>query len=87
MKLDGTGASVAVPICVIPNVAAAKFVLASDTTSGNAKKVVAVSTNGTLTLNDGRTIDPNIGTGYQRSGDVALVQQLQNQFQVTWPFL
>jgi hypothetical protein len=71
LKLDGTGASVAVPIWVIPNVAVAKFVLASDTTSGNAKKVVAVSTNGTLTLNDGSTIDPNIGTDYQRTGDVA----------------
>lgn len=71
LKLDGTGASVAVPIWVIPNVATAKFVLVSDTTSGNAKKVVAVSTNGTLTLNDGSTIDPNIGTDYQRTGDVA----------------
>ena len=68
LKLDGTGASVAVPIWIIPN-ASSNFILLSDTT-GKAKKVTAVASTGVLTLSDGTTIDPNANTNYQRSGDV-----------------
>ena len=71
LKLDGTGASVAVPLWVIPNNASTSgFLLASDTLStGTAKKVTAVSSAGVLTLSNGATIDPTVGTAYQRTGD------------------
>ncbi|MBS1654003.1 MAG: hypothetical protein JSU05_04090 [Bacteroidetes bacterium] len=70
LKLDGTGASVAVPIWVIPNSASAGFILVADTVSGGrAKKVTGVSSAGVLTLSDGSTIDPTSGTDYQRTGD------------------
>ncbi len=69
LKLDGTGASVAVPIWVKPNVAA-NFILPADTlSSGKAKRVTAVASTGVLTLSDGTTLDPTVGTAYQRTGD------------------
>ncbi|HEY8689554.1 MAG TPA: ethylbenzene dehydrogenase-related protein [Chitinophagaceae bacterium] len=68
LKLDGTGASVSVPLWVVPN-ASTNFILVSDTTGGKAKKVTAVSSLGVLTLSDGSTIDPNVGTDYKRTGD------------------
>jgi len=71
LKLDGTGASVAVPLWVIPSAAAAKFILVADTTNGTAKKITGVSSAGVLTLSDGTTIDPAAGTSYQRTGDPA----------------
>jgi hypothetical protein len=66
LKLDGTGVSVAVPIWVIP-ATSTNFIMISDTTSGKAKKVIAVSSSGVLTLNDGSTIDPNANAEYQRA--------------------
>ena len=71
LKLDGTGASVAVPIWVVPNAASTSgFLLVSDTLSyGKAKKVTEVSSAGVLTLSDGSKIDPTVGTAYQRTGD------------------
>lgn len=71
LKIDGTGASVAVPIWIIPNTST-NFILVSDTTSGKAKKVTGVSSSGILTLSDGSTIDPNVGTDYKRTGDPVL---------------
>jgi hypothetical protein len=70
LKLDGTGSSVSVPMWVIPN-SNTNFILISDTTSGKAKKVTAISSSGVLTLSDGTQIDPNAGTDYKRTGDVA----------------
>lgn len=69
LKLDGTGAKVNVPIWVIPGAGSAGYILVADTTGGNAKKVTGVSSTGVLTLSDGSTIDPTVGTDYQRSGD------------------
>ncbi|MDP4261764.1 MAG: ethylbenzene dehydrogenase-related protein [Bacteroidota bacterium] len=66
LKLDGTGASVAVPIWVIPG-SNTGFILVADTVSGRAKKVTQVSSSGVLTLGDASTIDPTVGTDYQRS--------------------
>ena len=66
LKLDGTGASVSVPLWVIPN-SSTNFILASDTSGGKAKKVTTVSSAGVLSLSDGSTIDPTVGTDYQRS--------------------
>ena len=69
LKLDGTGASVAVPIWVIPGAKNVGYILVADTAKGLAKKVTAVSASGVLTLSDGSTIDPTVGTDYQRTGD------------------
>jgi hypothetical protein len=66
LKLDGTGASVAVPIWVIPG-SNTNFILVADTTSGRAKKVMAVSSAGVLTLSDATTIDPTTGSDYLRT--------------------
>ncbi len=68
LKLDGTGLSVAVPIWVVPNAPSTGFIMASDTT-GTAKKVIGVSSAGVLTLSDNSTVDPTVGTDYQRTGD------------------
>lgn len=70
LKLDGTGASVAVPIWVIPGAKNVGYILVADTAKGVAKKVSGISTSGVLTLSDGSTIDPNVGTDYQRTGDL-----------------
>ena len=64
---DPTKPTVAVPIWIIPNAANVEFIKASDT-NVTAKKVTGVSSTGVLTY-DGGTIDPNVGTDYQRVGD------------------
>jgi len=66
LKLDGTGATVAVPIWVIPG-SSTNFILVADTAGGTAKKVTAVSSAGVLTLSNGATIDPTTGADYLRS--------------------
>ena len=69
LKLDGTGASVTVPLWVIPNGTNVLTYLASDiAASGKARKVTAVSSTGVLTY-DGGTIDPAADKEYQRTGD------------------
>jgi len=67
LKLDGTGASVAVPIWVIPGSNTNLILIADTVSGGKARKVVGVSTAGVLTLSDATTIDPTVGTDYQRS--------------------
>jgi hypothetical protein len=49
--------------------AATNFIMASDTATSGMKRVVAVSSTGALTLNDGGTLDPNLTTDYNRTGD------------------
>ena len=66
LKLDGTGATVAVPIWVIPG-SSTNFILIADTVSGAAKKVVGVSSAGVLTLSNAATIDPTTGSDYLRN--------------------
>ena len=67
LKLDGTGASVAVPLYVIPS-STSNYINVTDTiASGAAKKITAVSSTGILTYSGG-TIDPNSGSDYQRLG-------------------
>ncbi|MBL0153611.1 MAG: hypothetical protein IPP93_09020 [Chitinophagaceae bacterium] len=69
LKLDGTGASVNVPLFVIPTASNYDFIKVADTLAGGtAVKVLGVSSTGVLTLTSG-TIDPNTGTDYQRVGD------------------
>ena len=78
LKLDGTGASVAVPIWVIPGTPSGNFILVADTTSGKAKKVMQVNSTGALVLSDGSTIDPNIGSDYQRPDNNATTPTAKN---------
>ena len=70
LKLDGTGASVSVPLYVIPGGTGNYITIADTVTGGVAKKVTAVSSTGVLTYSGG-TIDPNVGTEYQRLGSAA----------------
>ena len=68
LKLDGTGATVAVPMWVIPNVASDIIKFEDTLAGGAARKITAVSSAGVLTYSGG-TIDPTVGTDYQRTGD------------------
>jgi Ethylbenzene dehydrogenase len=67
LKIGGTGATVAVPLYVIPGSTSNYINIADTTTGGVAKKVTAVSATGVLTYSGG-TLDPNAGTDYQRLG-------------------
>mgnify|MGYP002335970637 CR=1 FL=1 len=73
-KLDITGSSpavnVSVPKYVIPGRENKNngWILQSEIDGGTAKTVTAVDANGVLTLSDNSTIDPNVGTDYQRVG-------------------
>lgn len=68
LMITGTSTSVGVPKYVIPGRTNYYWVLGSEITEGIAKTVSAVSATGVLTLNDASTIDPNVGTDYQRVG-------------------
>lgn len=69
LKLDGTGAAVNVPLWVIPNATNYDNIMATDIVAGGkAVKITGVSSTGVLTYSGG-TIDPNVGTDYQRIGD------------------
>lgn len=59
---------VTVPKYVIPAKSNYGWILSSEITAGTAKTVTAVSATGVLTLSDATTIDPNVGTDYQRVG-------------------
>ena len=69
LKLDGTGASVAVPMWIYKGVSNAGFVLTADTLNGKAVRVVGVTSAGVLNLADGTTIDPTANTDSQRPAD------------------
>jgi len=73
-KLNITGktpvVSVSVPKYIIPGRTDYYYILSSEVTAGTAKTVTAVDSFGVLTLSDGSTIDPNVGTDYKRIGDV-----------------
>lgn len=60
--------TVAVPKYVIPGRTDYGWIMNSEITGGTAKLVTAVDLNGVLTLNDATTLDPNVGTDYQRVG-------------------
>jgi len=57
-----------VPKYVIPGRSNYGWILQSEIDASTAKTVTAVDANGVLTLSDGSTIDPNVGTDYQRVG-------------------
>ena len=64
LKLDGTGATVTVPMWIIPNATNYYYIKASDTLAGGtARKITGVSSSGVLTYSGG-TIDPTVGTDY-----------------------
>ncbi len=67
LKLDGTGATVAVPLWILPNSTSDVIQIADTAAGGTAVKITAVSSLGVLTYATG-TLDPNVGTDYQRLG-------------------
>lgn len=68
LKLDGTGATVTVPLWIVPN-STSDFIKASDTLAGGpAVRILSVSSTGVLGYESG-SVDPNVGTDYQRTGD------------------
>ncbi len=67
LTITGKTTTMAVPKWVIPEATNRIYILKEETTSGVAKLVTAVDSNGVLTYNGG-TIDPNIGTDYQQVG-------------------
>jgi Ethylbenzene dehydrogenase/Carbohydrate family 9 binding domain-like len=70
LKLDGTGATVTVPLWIVPN-STSGYIKVADTLAGGAGvKITAVSSTGVLSYNGG-SIDPNAGTDYQRLGNTA----------------
>jgi hypothetical protein len=69
LKLDGTGATVSVPIWIKPNTSNYYFILASDTLSGTAVKITGVSSTGMLRFGNNDSINPNAGIDYQRTGN------------------
>jgi hypothetical protein len=69
LKLNGNGTSVTVPLWIIPNQTNYYYILATDTLAGGkAAKITAVDSSGVLYYAGG-TIDPNVGTDYQRTGN------------------
>lgn len=61
--------TVSVPKYVIPAKSNYGWILNSEIADGTAKTVTGVSATGVLTLSDATTIDPNVGTDYQRVGN------------------
>jgi Ethylbenzene dehydrogenase/Carbohydrate family 9 binding domain-like len=68
LKLDGTGATVAVPLWIIPNSTTGYIKVEDTLAGGTAVKVTGVSSTGVLTYASG-SVDPNTGTDYQRLGN------------------
>lgn len=70
LTITGSSPAVAVtvPKYVIPSKSNYGWIMNTEVTSGVAKTVTAVDANGVLTLSDATTIDPNVGTDYQRVG-------------------
>jgi Ethylbenzene dehydrogenase len=60
--------TVAVPKYVIPGRNDYGWIYNAEFTAGTAKQITAVDANGVLTLSDATTLDPNVGTDYQRIG-------------------
>jgi Ethylbenzene dehydrogenase len=71
LAVTGGTTTVAVPKWVIPNAANQKYILANDTLSGGAARLItSVNTEGVLTFNGG-FINPNTDAEYQRFGNDA----------------
>lgn len=68
LNQPGVG-NVSVPKYVIPGRTDYGWIMNAEVTAGTAKLVTAVDANGVLTLSDASTIDPNVGTDYQRVGN------------------
>ncbi|HEY0679081.1 MAG TPA: ethylbenzene dehydrogenase-related protein [Chitinophagaceae bacterium] len=69
LTITGTSTSVSVPKYVVFGKSNYNWILGAEITTGSAKLVTAVSPTGVLTLSDNNTIDPNVGTDYQRIGN------------------
>lgn len=68
LTITGTTTSVSVPKYMVPGKTNYYWIMGEEITNGTALTVTAVSETGVLTISDGSTVDPNIGTDYQRVG-------------------
>jgi hypothetical protein len=68
LTITGSTISVSVPKYMIPGRTDYGWIMNDEVTAGTAKAITGVSATGVLTLGDGATIDPNVGTDYQRVG-------------------
>jgi hypothetical protein len=68
LVITGTTTSVDIPKYIIPGKNDYGWIMNSEVEGGTAKQITAVDANGVLTLSDASTIDPNVGTDYQRIG-------------------
>jgi hypothetical protein len=66
---SGVDTSINVPKYVVPGKANYYYILQSEVDAGTAVLVTGVDSLGVLTLKGGETIDPKVGTDYQRIGD------------------
>jgi len=63
--------TVDVPKYIVPGKSDYGWIMNTEVEGGTAKLITAVDANGVLTLSDATTIDPNVGTDYQRTGSYA----------------
>jgi Ethylbenzene dehydrogenase len=68
IMITGTTTEVSIPKYIIPGKNDYGWINKSEIDAGTAKTITAVDANGVLTLSDATTIDPNVGTDYQRIG-------------------
>jgi hypothetical protein len=68
LVITGTATTVAVPKYLIPAKTDYGWIMNTEVTAGTAKLVTAVDAFGVLTLSDATTVDPNVGTDFQRVG-------------------
>ncbi len=70
LKLDGTGATVTVPLWIKVNATNYNYILATDTLSAaNVVKITGVSSTGILYYGVNDSINPNLGNDYLRTGN------------------
>jgi len=69
LALDGTGATVNVPLYVIPGRENNGWITEDEINNGTAKLITAVGSDGKLTLAGGGVIDPVANVDYQRDGE------------------
>ncbi len=70
LKLDGTGATVTVPLWIKVNATNYNYILATDTLSAaNVVKITGVSSTGVLYYGVNDSINPNLGNDYLRTGN------------------
>ncbi len=66
LTVSGKTVVVSAPKYIVPNKTDYYYIAQADITAGTAKLITKLDTMGVLTLADNTTVDPNVGTDYQR---------------------